>query len=220
MLQEQVRIEEARLTKQDPVDMSFFVAEAACRRFKNGKEASFNSAVPNYECICRDILEDVDQCLQKALEVFGEDYVAAGPLQLSAAQELKQAKNKLNEGLETFKKNMTELKGQFDRSANIAEAQKALEKSKDEKSAAQKIHQCVRKDVSVLRSAIRETERGMFEPSSQKKRRVATATEAQPPLNRSDVAVLYMMNNVLEGLPNGLNMKSSIAESEQFHVPV
>ena len=131
MLQEQVRIEEARLTKQDPVDMSFFVAEAACRRFKNGKEASFNSAVPNYECICRAILEDVDQCLQKALEVFGEDYVAAGPLQKGAAQELKQAKNKLNEGLETFKKNMTELKGQFDRSANIAEAQKALEKSKE-----------------------------------------------------------------------------------------
>ena len=111
--------------------MSFFVAEAACRRFKNGKEASFNSAVPNYECICRDILEDVDQCLQKALEVFGEDYVAAGPLQLSAAQELKQAKNKINEGLETFKKNMTELKGQFDRSTNIAEAQKADEKRKE-----------------------------------------------------------------------------------------
>ena len=89
---------------------------------------------------------------------------------------------------------------------------------KDEKIAAQKIHTSYRKDVNVLRAAIREAEKGMFGPSLQKKRRTETATEA--PMDRSDVAELYMMTKVLDGLPNGLNMKSSIAESEQFHVPV
>ena len=93
---------------------------------------------------------------------------------------------------------------------------------KDETIAALKIHMCVRGAVTVLRAAIREAEKDMFGPSAQKKRKTETVTQAPiaAPMDRSDVAELYMMTKVLDGLPNGLNMKSSFAENEQFHVPV